>query len=268
MALELNHIRRGSGDPVLLIPSLGGSIVMWEPVLDLIAAEREVIAVDAPGFGRSPSLPSDVRPTAANLAAAVLEFYEELDVGAAPVVAGISLGGWVAIECGRQGGAAGVVGICTAGFWQRPLGPKRSLARLAAKAISPFAPRLMRSPDGRRRALASQMAHPERMSPEQATAIIRGYAEAPAYDAANTEMRGSVIGPLSEDGPPMTLAWSQYDTLVRRTPLTRAPASIRQVVIPDAGHIPTWDQPEIVSRLIVGSERAPAAVPAGKSTAS
>ena len=268
MALELNHVRRGSGEPVLLLPSLGGSIVMWEPVLDLIAAEREVIAVDTPGFGRSPSLPAHVRPTAANLAAAVLDFYDELGIDGAPVVAGISLGGWLAIECGRQGGAAGVVGICTAGFWRKPLGPKRSRARFVAKAFSPFAPRLMRSPDGRRRALASQMVHPERLSAEQAVAIIRGYAEAPAYDAANTEMRGAVIGELSDDSVPMTLAWSQYDTLVRRTPLSSAPASVRQVIIPDAGHIPTWDQPETVAGLILGSERAPAAARAAESTAS
>jgi pimeloyl-ACP methyl ester carboxylesterase len=259
VALDLNHVRRGSGDPVLLVPSLGGSIVMWEPVLDRIAAEREVIAVDIPGFGGSPSLPDSVRPTAANLAAAILEFYDELGIGAAPVVSGISLGGWVAIECGRQGGAAGVVGICTAGYWPEPLGPKRSVARLAAKLVVPFVDRLVRKPEGRRRALASQMRHTERMTPEQAATIIRGYAQAPAYDAANDEMRSSVVGDLSDVGVPLTLAWAEYDTLVRRSPLPSAPPSTRQVVLPDAGHIPTWDQPEMVAGLILEAARVQAA---------
>ena len=33
---------------------LGGSVVLWSPVIELLAAEHEVIAVDMPGFGRSP----------------------------------------------------------------------------------------------------------------------------------------------------------------------------------------------------------------------
>ena len=134
MTLDLNHVRMGSGDPVLLVHSLGGTLVMWEPVMEALAAEREVIAVDMPGFGGSPSLPGDVRPSARNLAEATLDFYDTLGIGAKPVVAGISLGGWVAIESGRLGRASGVVGLCTAGFWDKPLGPKRSVARLMARA--------------------------------------------------------------------------------------------------------------------------------------
>ena len=39
--------------------------------MDLLAAEHEVVAVDMPGFGESPELPSGVEPRAANLATAV-----------------------------------------------------------------------------------------------------------------------------------------------------------------------------------------------------
>ena len=53
---SLNHIRRGRGEPLLLIHPLGADIVVWEPVLDTLAAQREVIAVDMPGFGTSPPL--------------------------------------------------------------------------------------------------------------------------------------------------------------------------------------------------------------------
>ncbi len=256
MALDLNHVRAGSGDPVLLVHSLGGTLGQWDPVFDLIAAEHEVVAVDMPGFGDSPSLPGDVSPTARNLATAVLDFYDTLGIGAEPVVAGISLGGWVAIESGRLGRARGVVGICTAGFWGKPLGPKRSVARIIARLASPLAPRLTATPEGRRRALASQIRHTERMTPEQATEMIRGYATAAAYDAANAEMRGNVIGDLSDVEVPLTLAWAEFDTLVRRTPLTNVPSGVRQLVIEDAGHIPTWDRPELVAELIENGSTA------------
>ena len=262
-APSLNHVRMGSGDPVLLLHSLGGTLVMWEPVMEALAAQREVIAVDMPGFGDSPSLPGDVRPSARNLAAATLDFYDTLGIDAKPVVAGISLGGWVAIEAGRLGRASGVVGLCTAGFWNKPLGPKRSVARLMAKLATPFLDRITSDPDRRRQALGSQIRHTERMSAEQAAEIIRGYADAKDYDDANTEMRGNVIGDLSDVRAPLTLAWAADDTLVRRTPLSRAPADVRQLVMPDAGHIPTWDQPEIVTELILTGAMAGAPIRTG-----
>jgi pimeloyl-ACP methyl ester carboxylesterase len=37
---------------------------------------------------------------------------------------------------------------------------------------------------------------------------------------------------------------------VRRKPLSALPASVRQLVLPDCGHIPTWDAPELVTRVI------------------
>ncbi len=57
---RLNYVRQGDGEPLLLLHSLGGSLVQWSPVMDRLAAEREVIAVDMPGFGKSPELPEGV----------------------------------------------------------------------------------------------------------------------------------------------------------------------------------------------------------------
>jgi pimeloyl-ACP methyl ester carboxylesterase len=79
-AAWLNHVRRGRGDPLILLHSLGGSLIQWSPVMDRLAAEHEVIAVDMPGFGESPALPAGVSPRAANLATAVLDFYDALGI--------------------------------------------------------------------------------------------------------------------------------------------------------------------------------------------
>ena len=254
---SLNHVRAGSGKPLLLIHSLGGSLVMWEPVLERLARDREVIAVDMPGFGRSPSLPRELEPTAANLAAAVIAFYDTLGIGSDPHVAGISLGGWAAVECARMGRARSAVGLCSAGFWREPLGPKRNRARSAAKLLWPLAPALMRSGRLRRAALAGQMRHPERVSPTQAARLIRGYARGPAYPRASELMRSGVAEPLGGIEVPITLAWAEHDTLVRSTPIRALEGLARQPVLEGCGHIPTWDDPALVTRVILEGSGGP-----------
>jgi pimeloyl-ACP methyl ester carboxylesterase len=56
----LHHVRRGSGKPLLLVHGLGGSRRSWDTMIGALAAQREVIAVDLPGFGQTPPLTGDV----------------------------------------------------------------------------------------------------------------------------------------------------------------------------------------------------------------
>jgi len=55
--MTLNHERAGSGEPLVLLHPLGGELVVWQPVFEGLAAERDTIALDLPGFGGSPPLP-------------------------------------------------------------------------------------------------------------------------------------------------------------------------------------------------------------------
>lgn len=257
--MSLNHVRAGEGEPLLLVHSLGGSLVMWNPVLELLAAEREVIAVDMPGFGGSPPLPDGADPSAANLAHAVIGFYDTLGIEGDPHVAGISLGGWVAIEAARMGRARSAVGLCSAGFWREPMAPRRWIrTRIAARIAAPLAPLLLRSERVKRAALASQVRHPERLSREEAVSLIREYGRAPAYTRADELMRTNLVGAIDDVPVPLTLAWAEHDTLVRRTPIRSFDGLVRQVVLPDCGHIPTWDNPDLVARTILeaADERA------------
>ena len=248
----LNHVRAGNGEPLLLLHSLGGSLVQWTPVLERLAEHRLAIAVDMPGFGDSRPLPDGVEPSAANLASAVLDFYDSLGLEGDPHFAGISLGGWVAIESARQGRARSVVGLCPAGFWKEPLGPRRNTARAAARAMRPFLP-MLRMPAVRRRVLAGNVHHPERVPGADAVRLVRGYANSPAYVEANRLMRGGVVGDLADVRAPVTLAWAEFDTLVRRKPFRDGilPKRVRQVELPDCGHVPTWDDPDLVARVVL-----------------
>ena len=44
--MDIVFERRGDGPPLLLMHGIGHRWQAWEPVLDLLAAERDVIAVD------------------------------------------------------------------------------------------------------------------------------------------------------------------------------------------------------------------------------
>jgi pimeloyl-ACP methyl ester carboxylesterase len=253
--VSLNHLRLGSGPPLLLLHSLGGTLVQWNPVLDLLAADHEVIAVDMPGFGSSAPLPDSIEPTAANLAAAVLDFTGSLGLGAMPAVAGISLGGWVAIECARQGGASAVVGICPAGFWREPLQPRRNTAQATARLLRPLVPLLLRSRAVRRAALAGNIRNPDRVPVDDAIALVKGYGEANDYVRANHHMRAGLVGSLDDVEVPVTLAWAEFDTLVRSRPFREGvlPPAVHQVELRGCGHVPTWDDPQLVARVILDS---------------
>ena len=257
---RLNHVRAGEGPPLLLLHSLGGSLIQWSPVMDLLAAEHEVVAVDMPGFGESPELPSGVEPRAANLATAALDFYDSLGIDGKPAVSGISLGGWTAIECARQGGASAVVALCPAGFWRRsPESSNHTVARArrGGRAVKRLFRPIMSTAGGRRRALGRFIYRAERLSPGEAEAIAKAYVTAPAYEEASTLMRAGRVEDLKGIKTPITLAWAEHDTLVRNRPLPDKvlPKRVQQVELPGCGHVPTWDDPELVARVILAGAR-------------
>jgi pimeloyl-ACP methyl ester carboxylesterase len=237
--------RTGSGEPLVLLHALGLDRHMWDPVVERLASEREVYAVDMPGFGAS----APIDPAApADLARAIGDALG-LD---RPHVAGNSLGGWVALELARAGRARSVTAIAPAGLWTQPLAPKRATAHRAARALRPALPLLLRR--GRRLALGGTIAHPERVPYAAALQLVRAYASAPGFDAVNRAMRGNVFDGLAEIDVPLTLAWCEHDRLVAR-PGT-VPAFARELRLRGCGHMPTWDDPGQVARvLLAGSPR-------------
>ena len=115
-------------------------------------------------------------------------------------------------------------------------------------AVGPAA----RVPALRRLALMGSVAHPERVPPAAAAHLIRSYARAPGFPAANAAMRAGRFADLGAIDVPVTLVWPDHDRLIAR-PRTLA-EGVREVVLADAGHIPMWDDPEDVAlALLEGS---------------
>lgn len=244
----LSHDRLGAGEPLLLIHPLGGTRMVWEPVMPLLAAACDVIAPDLPGFGDSPRLDPGDAPTAARLAVALGEFLDSLGIETAHI-AGNSLGGWVALELERSGRARTVTAIAPAGLWTRPLGPRPGPnLRFLGRALLPLLPLLLGSQSLRTRALSGAFAHPERVPYRAAVRLASAYLRAPGFEAANREMRAHVFV-LRHTNVPVTLAWPELDRLIGKP--RNLPAWVRSVELPGCGHVPTWDDPPRVADVIL-----------------
>ena len=89
----LRALEAGSGETVLFLHGAGG--LSWYPLLDMMSAERHVIAPEHPGFGRS-ELPSWLG-SVSDLAFFYLDLLAALDLKTVHLV-GHSLGGWTAAE--------------------------------------------------------------------------------------------------------------------------------------------------------------------------
>ena len=245
----VDYERTGEGEPVLLVHGLGGDRSTWTPVTDSLSAGFDVIAPDLPGFGSSAPLPDDETPTPRALAEALAELLDELGIESAHVV-GNSLGGWVALELALMGRARTVTTLCAAGMWSKALGPRPEMPiRRFGRAIAPLLGPVMAPVSVRRRLLSAFVAHPERVPREDAARMAASYISAPGYTATNREMRSDHFRGAAEIDVPVTLAWGEHDRLIR--PRDPGIPGAQTVMLEDCGHVPTWDDPELVTQVIL-----------------
>jgi pimeloyl-ACP methyl ester carboxylesterase len=248
--------RGAQREPLLLVHGLGASASIWDPVVPLLAREREVIALDLPGFGGAPSLPPEVEPTAAALAAALRDELATRGIDSFDV-AGNSLGAWVGLELGRTGAARSVTCLSPAGLWRKPIGPATGTSRIWARRLRPLVPLALRIAPLRRRALLTFSAHPDRIPPAAGRELVLGWIDADGYDGANKAMREHIFEPAGYPPEvPVTIAWAEEDQLVGPPRPECRPAGARFLVLPGVGHTPMWDDPELVAQTILeGSAR-------------
>jgi pimeloyl-ACP methyl ester carboxylesterase len=97
--INLYYETHGSGRPLILLHGGLGSGEMFGPVLPLLAARHQVVAVDLQGHGRTADIdrPLDVRLMAGDIAALIDHLRLEK-----PDVVGYSLGGGVALQTAAQ----------------------------------------------------------------------------------------------------------------------------------------------------------------------
>jgi pimeloyl-ACP methyl ester carboxylesterase len=258
MPAALHHVRRGSGPPLLLIHGLGSSWRTWDLVLDALAARREVIAVDLPGFGATPPLPGAV--TIATLADALQAFVAAHDLDGT-AVAGSSMGARLALELARRGVVGATVALAPGGFRtpreRRVFGASVGATHRLVRALRPVLPVLAGNPAGRTALLAQFSSAPWRLPADLALCELRSFATAPSFVPALRDLthgapqegmaRGAARGPI-------VIGWGRHDrvALPRQAPraLARLPGA-RLHWFAHSGHFPHWDMPDETARVIL-----------------
>ncbi len=151
--VTVSYARVGRGEPLLLLHGIGHHRQAWDPVVDILATERDVITVDLPGFGASPSLPDGLTYDLATTTAVFSAFCETLELDR-PHVGGNSLGGLLALELGREKRVRSVTALSPAGFWSEAerryaFGVLLTMRQLSRRMPLPLVERLSRSGGGR-----------------------------------------------------------------------------------------------------------------------
>ncbi len=94
-----NSTDQGTGIPLMLLHAFPLSSAMWKRDAERFARVARVIAPDLPGFGRCPRQP---QPSIAAMAQMVAGLLDRLDIQEPVILAGLSMGGYVALEFIRQ----------------------------------------------------------------------------------------------------------------------------------------------------------------------
>jgi pimeloyl-ACP methyl ester carboxylesterase len=265
--IKVNFERRGSGTPLVLIHGIGHRWQAWRPVLDQLAERHDVIAIDLPGFGLSPALPAGRRYDLPSSMEMLAEVFETLGV-VRPHVAGNSLGGLVSVEAASRGLVRSATLLSPAGFWN-DADRRRALTMLRVMRLGARGPRFTTdviANNARLRAssMAVLYAHPGRIDRITAMADTAALRNAPAFTPT---IRGGRRTSWHGMPPavPVTVAWGEKDRILPPRQALRAAMLLpgaNHVTLPDCGHVPMVDNPELVARTILDTcARAEAARP-------
>ncbi|MGN6188926.1 MAG: alpha/beta fold hydrolase [Conexibacter sp.] len=258
MRLAYDRTGTGSAPPLVLIHGIGSRRGVWKPVVPLLAAERDVLCVDLPGFGDSPLLPGGEKPTVQALARAVCDWWTELGLER-PHVGGNSLGGGIALELARMGAVASATALSPIGFWndvEARYG--RVMLRVthlsATGRIGSLTRRVVRSPAGRQATIGLMYGRPRKRDADEVVEDLDQLARAPGWEATLPISREYAFGHGEELRVPVTIGWGTRDRLLIPRQAQRARAALpraRHVPLPGCGHIPMSDDPEGVAALLL-----------------
>lgn len=233
----------------------------WQDVVPLLSERHQVHSFTTAGHrGGSPAPP---RPTTVGDLVDDLERYLDHQQIERPHVAGLSLGGWMAVELARRGRTQTVCALAPGGFWSpgdsaqtHTLKQVRKFVTLSrlAQPLRPVVGFALRSPTVRRIAWRDAACHAERITAAQSVQLLD---DAKDCTLNVDDILGSDqhIAPLDPLPCPITIAWSGHDKLVPVAscdPIAhqRIPAATF-TTLPGVGHVPMIDDPALVARTIL-----------------
>jgi pimeloyl-ACP methyl ester carboxylesterase len=248
--------RRGQGPPLVLLHGIGHRWQAWEPVMERLAAEREVIAVDLPGFGGSPPLPVGTPYTVDASLELLVKLLAEFGLER-PHIAGNSLGGLFALEAADRGLVASATALSPAGFFTAPelfyAGAVLRTARFAAGVPEKVLTGLARSPRMRRAMFGMIYGRPDLLPAEALVGDALALRGCPGFAPTLRAGRRVRFSGACADVP-VTIAWGTRDRLLLARQAVRAQQQLpnaRFVWLAGCGHVPMGDDPELVAKVLL-----------------
>jgi pimeloyl-ACP methyl ester carboxylesterase len=255
MLPDLEYTRRGSGEPLVLLHGIGHRREAWGPLMDRLAESFDVIAPDLSGFGKSPAFAGGVAYSMENASDHLATQFEKWGV-AKPHVVGNSLGGAIALELGSRGLVSSVTALSPAGFFG-PISRFQALIPLFLLRIStlltpkPVLRLLASQPRGRQLIGWILYSHPERHDAEATYGDALALKHATAFE--RTAISGITYKFDRQVPVTTTVAWGTKDRILpysqSKTARQRLPQA-RHVDLPNCGHVPMSDDPDLIIRLI------------------
>ena len=248
----------GSGQPAVMLHAFPLTHAMWRPQLEAPPPGWRLIAPDLRGFGASDRVGPDAAPRAAGAQAMhdyaddVVGLLDELGLGQ-PVIAGVSMGGYVALAIHRRIGArlAGLVLADTRaeGDTDEARGNRRKMQALVMEkgpvaVADQMVPRLLGETTRRER--------PE--LEDEVRALVEANTAEAIHDALEAlSGRPDSTGLLGDIRCPTLIVVGREDVL---TPVPASAAMHARIhgsrleVIDAAGHLATLERPELFSRVL------------------
>jgi pimeloyl-ACP methyl ester carboxylesterase len=257
-------------EPLLLIHGFTDTGSTWRPLLPLLEPHHEVIAPTVLGHCGGSPLPQEM----ANPRMAMADDLERIldDAGHAKAhLVGNSMGGWLAFELAHRGRALDVVALSPAFGWETEQPPARTVRQfMMAHRASPLTKKMARRwavrPRLRKLIFRDVVAHGDRIPPRTAYDLMMGSTDCAAFGPVLAMQDGGDFRAgiqWGDLGVPTRIAWGARD---RTIPLKTCSGWYRQTLpnagwvdLPDCGHLPQHDDPELVARTIleVTTARAP-----------
>jgi pimeloyl-ACP methyl ester carboxylesterase len=249
----INYVDLGSGErePVVFVHGLGGQWQNWLENLPRAAEERRVLALDLPGFGRTPE--PDERITIPGYGRVVDAFCDALGLGEVAMV-GNSMGGFVAAEAAIQfpQRVSRLVLVSAAGISSAQIlrAPILTIGRVAAALATNTAARhrsFASRAISRHLTLALVARHPQLLKADFAYEGFYKGAGKPGFDDA---LRASLEYDFRDRLPdvrcPTLIVWGEKDAIIPvrdADEFERLIPDSRKLVMRDTGHIPMAERP-------------------------
>ena len=245
--VRVRYVDSGSGEPVLLMHGLGGSIESWANNVDELAKSMRVIAIDLPGFGLSDK--PKMNYTIKFYRGFAVQLLEQLRLGQASVV-GSSLGGHVAAEVAisRPSLVKKLVLISPAGALPRSFRGSPALWKyvrvLHARSVGQV-----------KQALSAVDGKP--VDDSYAQLVYQKISMPGAKEAFLSALAGSANAPrlnsrLNRIKAPTLLLWGKEDYMIPVKfvePFVEM-KNCRIVMLENCGHRPHFERPELFNRIV------------------